>query len=188
MLHTGDSPRSQTTLRARSPIPSTAIFQAPRGALTGRHQFQEECLLRAVPLPKLPHYVAFPGDTGGAGPLHGSSRDCTARTSRGRRRNRGGASGDSVTSGGGSGGESPDCTKSVCWGEKATLIWGEAAPRQGLHHPDRTKNPHLRRGSHCCPRQYAVMEVAGSRRLPPGLWAHSRAGSLTPPRLDRVQK
>lgn len=67
--------RSQANPRcARSSSPSTAIFQAPRGALTGRHQLQEECLLRAVSLSKLPHDVAFPVSdrgVGGAGPRHG---------------------------------------------------------------------------------------------------------------------
>lgn len=95
LLHAGDNPRSQTARPRPEPHPLHCHLPSPSGALTGRHQFQEECLLRAVPLPKLPHYVAFPaGDGGaeGAGPLHGSSRARRALSSCGRRRNLGGAS------------------------------------------------------------------------------------------------
>lgn len=51
--------------------------RVPRGALTSRHELQEERLLRAVPMPQLPHDVALPdgggrgGTAGGAGSRHG---------------------------------------------------------------------------------------------------------------------
>lgn len=65
LVHLSHSRRSETNTFPE-PRPSTAIFQAPRRALTGRHQLQEECLLCVVPLPQLPHDVAFPA--GGRGP------------------------------------------------------------------------------------------------------------------------
>lgn len=134
----------QLSPRARSPVPSTAILRGPRGALTGRHQLQEERLLRAVPLPKLPHYVAFPaGDrhAGGAGPRHSRSPARTARRSRGRRRDRGGASGDSVTSGGGRGGDSPDRTKSFRLGRKPRKRAGKPPPGATPPGPHQKSSP-----------------------------------------------